>query len=117
MQRGIKAARRFYLQRVLSKLFVFLVVAAAAVFNFGAPVCTLRTLPAAAAARPCIAANEEVARTLRVDWTHCSMPIEPEEAAGALFGLRAALQPFFPNFCSLASIYGISFDFRGWRYL
>ena len=76
---------------MLSELFVFLVVAAAAVFNFGAPVCTLRTLPAAAAARPCIAANEEVARTLRVDWTHCSMPIEPKEAAGALFDLRAAL--------------------------
>ena len=76
---------------MLSELFVFLVVAAAAVFNFGAPVCTLRTLPAAAAARPCIAANEEVARKLRVDWTHCSMPMEPKEAAGALFDLRAAL--------------------------
>ena len=55
------------------------------------PVCILRTLPAAAAARPCIAANEEVARKLRVDWTHCSMPMEPKEAAGALFGLGAAL--------------------------
>jgi hypothetical protein len=76
---------------VLSELFDFQVVTAADVFNFGAPVCTLRTLPAAAAARPCIAANEEVARKLRVDWTHCSMPMEPKEAAGALFGLGAAL--------------------------
>ena len=77
---------------MLSELFGFLVVPAAAVFNFGAPVCTLRTLPAAAAARPCIAANEEVARTLRVDWAHCSMPMEPKDAAGTLFGLGAALE-------------------------
>jgi hypothetical protein len=71
-------------------LFDFHVVTAADVFNFGAPVCTLRTFPAAAAARPCIAANEYVARKLRVDWTHCLMPMKPEEAAGLPFGLGAA---------------------------
>ena len=44
---------------MLFELYDFIVGAAAAVFNFGAPVCTLRTLPAAAAAaRPCIAADD-----------------------------------------------------------